>query len=101
MIAQDTVNRCVEMVSAGGSALDSGIGLDRGVSRDDIDESATEAYLAGRDRKQGVIPATANQISGLEPRATLADDDRPRSGRLAAKQLDAAVLRVGVSAILA
>src|SRR5688572_26851402 len=62
--------------------------------------AALEFHGAGGEREQGVVLALADVEAGLERSADLADDDRSGLGGLAAVDLHAAELGVGVAAVL-
>src|SRR5215208_2401587 len=75
----------------------------RGGAGQDIDQLAALA-VAELDRavgpgEQRVVLADADVLPRVEPRAGLADDDRPRAHVLTARHLDPEPLRIGVAAV--
>ena len=56
--------------------------------------------LTSSHRVKSVVFGDANTETRLELGSALTDDDRTRLGRLAAVELHAAILRVGVTTVL-
>lgn len=70
------------------------------VCRDDVDVATSEHDFAFAHAVERVVGAHADVESGLERSTDLTDDDRAGLGGFATVELDAAVLRVGVAAVL-
>src|SRR5438477_12779629 len=58
-----------------------------------------ELHGAGREGEQGVVPAAADVLAGVEVRAALPDEDLAGVHDLPAEPLDAEALRVGVAPV--
>ena len=78
---------------------------DRDFVRDDVDDAAAAAGAeldgARREREQRVVATAADDVAGVEVRATLTDEDLAGVDELAAETLDAEALSVGVTAVTA
>src|SRR3954466_10398515 len=74
------------------------------VAGQDIDDAAStsgaELHVAGDQREQRVVAATAHAGAGVEVRAALADDDLAGVDELATVPLHAEALGVGVPTVL-
>src|ERR1700681_452331 len=74
-----------------------------GVGGDDVNQpaalAAAELHLAVSQREQRVVAAPPHVVTGVEPGAALAQDDRTGGDGLTVEGLDAQPLGVGIAAV--
>ena len=88
------------MVSPPFSPLEDQSGLPRSACKSqDADPSAVEMDGSLGQGEEGVVPSASDVVAGAELRSALADDDTARRHVLAAEDLDAEILGVGIAPV--